>query len=389
MIPLVVRWLRVVLPPGWVVTTCFLVFLLSEGIALGLAWWLGFPPDAAWRYDMRNAVATLGCLCYGVFRVSGFHPIFHDDYRAWLKQSPWSLEKPLPAGPCHLVLQDAAVLAVLLLLLHDWPVRIVVLPQAFLVAYLGCMCCACWLTGERLMGYTLAFGLGVWARVSGDPLAAMTVLGILYLPGYFGLRRSLARFPWEMPQWWGRLQAAFGKPQERFERSGLGWPFDHLRAKPTHDGISYTDGVLISLLVGWWAYAGLAILPDPRDAMALGFVTSVYLTFGAVTGRMVIYCQHYRPPISLWGRIWTFRWIIPRYDQVLVAPALAALVGFGAPWLFARLGLPPEIALPIAISLVLLIILNMGPRLQHWALTGRHRLVPGMLTRNKREFVRL
>jgi hypothetical protein len=97
--------------------------------------------------------------------------------------------------------------------------------------------------------------------------------------------------------------------------------------------------------------------------------------------------QHHLPPISLWGRICTLRWIVPRYDQMFVSPLTAFLVAILAPFGLVRMGLPLEIALPSALSLVLWVVLAMGPSLRHWRLTGAHRIVPFML--GKQQFIEL
>ena len=67
----------------------------------------------------------------------------------------------------------------------------------------------------------------------------------------------------------------------------------------------------------------------------------------------------YADPISLWGRIRTLRWIVPGYDQVFLVAAPAS--GWPLPrsllpaWAG---GVPLEIALPLAISMVCLVALD-------------------------------
>ena len=93
-------------------------------------------------------------------------------------------------------------------------------------------------------------------------------------------------------------------------------------------------------------------------------------------GRFATYIWNYRPPISLWGRIWTGRWIIPGYDQMLAAPVCALIVGVLLPFLLDYWGAPPEYFFPLSLTVVLLIVLEMGPSLNRWQLTGNHRIVP-------------
>ena len=84
------------------------------------------------------------------------------------------------------------------------------------------------------------------------------------------------------------------------------------------------------------------------------------------------------PQISLWGRALTFRWIIPGYDQVLVGPICALLVGPMAMSVFWNSRVPGEICLSIASGLTVHFALISPPRLRHWRLTGHHRLVPAL-----------
>src|SRR5262249_15126958 len=135
--------------------------------------------------------------------------------------------------------------------------------------------------------------------------------------------------------------------------------------------------VLISALVGWWTFAGISLIPNAEDQqVALLFVLSLVAL--AVPGaRFGIYCDGYAPPISFLGRLATGRWIIPRYDQVFVAPLLAVAAGSTLGGVAVLLGLDLVVALPVVIAVVLFLSLGLGPSLQVWRLTGNHRIVEG------------
>jgi hypothetical protein len=108
------------------------------------------------------------------------------------------------------------------------------------------------------------------------------------------------------------------------------------------------------------------------------------------------------PPISLAGRVATGRWLIPGYDRVLVAPLLAVAVFVFT--VLALLDVSPKVASPprtaaglgqvvvpalyraasdpvlqasVAVGLVLLITLTVGPSRRRWLLTGTFRIRPG------------
>ena len=141
-----------------------------------------------------------------------------------------------------------------------------------------------------------------------------------------------------------------------------------------------THAILASLSLGWWAYGlgSLINIESPLDARSLVQMSYTLAIPFCVTARISIYCWNYQPPISLWGRLWTGRWIIPGYDQVLVTPLCSLLVGVVVPVWYEWLGVPPYVGLPISFSLVLMISLTGGPSFERWRTTGRHRIVPGL-----------
>jgi len=221
------------------------------------------------------------------------------------------------------------------------------------------------------------------ARLSVEPVAAALVVAMLYLPAYVGLRRSLRRFPWKDSARWKHFQARANRRKERPASLRLGWPFDWVGPKPPEGSIRYRDGLLIALLAGCWLYVGLAVDPNSREAVRICTRFCVVGCFVAVVGRTSIYCFHHRPPINLWGRIATFRWIIPGYDRVLAWPLLAGLAAVIVPFSLLAMGLPERFAYPVSLSLVLLVVLNGGPTLRRWALTGHHRITPGILQQSE------
>ena len=60
-----------------------------------------------------------------------------------------------------------------------------------------------------------------------------------------------------------------------------------------------------------------------------------------------------------------------------VAPICTLLVGMAAPLAMHLAGVELGAGLSISLALVLLVVLNMGPSLRRWRMTGRHRIVPG------------
>ena len=371
------RWMGEVLPPRWAIAIALALYLSLEALYGWWIWWVGIPDAGTEVLKVRDTAAGMVCAAYGAFRVLAFHPLFRPAYRRWLELSPWTSRKPLPVGAIRLVFQDLVLLLAVLLLLHDSQVRFVLVPSAFLGSYLVVLCLSLMLTGGWQIGYALAFGLGVAVRLGNQPVASLCVLAALYVPAYVGLRRALARFPWKMPDWWEQVEALFKPKRTEPSKTALGWPYDHLPFDLPDRLIPRKDGGLASLLAGWYLHAAASVMPDAEDPEAILAMAFFFCMMGCAVARTAAYCAVHRPPISFWGRIWTLRWIIPGYDQVLVAPICALLIGPAAV-MSCVLGLPPKIVLPLGVSLMLLITMNMGPTMKRWRLTGNHRIAPGI-----------
>jgi len=192
-----IRWFHVVLPSLlWVVTLAVLYVCAALWVPC-LEWYYGVQLDEV-RGQMSWPVLMGGTIAYAFWRAIGFHPLFRPAYATWLAASPWTSRKPLPLGPIHLVLQDVLLLGAVAFLAwlngNRWALLI---PQFFLIFYLAILGGSLFLTGDWPWGFAVAFGLGfivwLWRSLPGCLSAAV----LTYVAGYFGLRRSLARFPWE------------------------------------------------------------------------------------------------------------------------------------------------------------------------------------------------
>ena len=246
---------------------------------------------------------------------------------------------------------------------------------AFLLPYMAMLCISFWQTGLFWSGCGLAFGMALSVRLITVPAGSLAVALLLCPLAYLGLPRSLAAFPWETATFWKIAGLTKSGPTPSTALSTLGWP-STCRPRPTTLQLSSRQAVLIAALAGWWAFAVFQARKraGPR-AMIFGLTALL-----CVSGRLVLYCWNYRPPISLWGRIRTLRWIIPRYDYVFLAPLCTAMVAVAAPFAAAAIGLGEEIAIPISLTLVLLITSAQEQTLRDWRLTGHHRIVPGLIS---------
>jgi hypothetical protein len=315
----------------------------------------------------------LASVVLGIYRVAAFHPYFRASYLRWLKSTPWNVRKPLPLGPVELVPADSLGVGLIILLGATLPVpRSIEFVNIFLFSHMLALAGTFWRTGSPGFGYIAVLLLGfvpfVWTR----PWQNLVLLTGIYLLVHEGLWRALKRFPWETDG----ILADFHLMQTSETNPPCGWFFDRFhRDIMTATGISRIDAILGCMLGSWWLFVLASMVSDPRERFTVLFVGMLASTTGSAVARFATYIQGCRPPISLWGRIGTFRWIIPGFDQILIAPACSLLVGPAALVVYWRFPIPAEVCFSIAAGVSVLIGLIAPPRLKRWRLTGQYRLV--------------
>jgi hypothetical protein len=377
-------WFRVVLPIENVV-----------GVALLCDWlfyaaWMIFE-GAATRtpgtFQAWEGLSLLNLALYGIFRGTAFHPLFYKTYRTWLKNSPWTSRLPLPFGPVQLVVQDAIVVALLvaLCMLRNAGTHPAWMVLAFLIPCLLRLAESVATLGAVWYAYAAAFGIGLAFRLREWPWWSLGVALVVYGILDAGVRRTLARFhEWNFDWIDEHPSMGFNDPsvrQRREQRStSLGWPLDRLSPCLTIPSIRYRDGYLISVLTGWWTYLTYQLFPwvdaSPEASLLIQRMVVPMVPSTIAIFRIGKYMLGYLPPISLLGRIASGRLIIPGYDKIFVAPLLALLLTIGGPHLLAQFAVPPSIAVFLLSAVATAIALNLGPTLQSWQLTGKHRMVP-------------
>jgi len=400
-------WLRVVLPPMWVIVLLAIVYGLINAVHYGSELF-GLSANSYEFHALCRAQITVVALAYGIFRAIVFHPFWRLAYREWLLSTPWQHPQPLPLGPVHLVWQDLIVVGALALLItihtgstetHNFAVPALVF--TFVLAYLIPLTPTFTMKGSQHFGYAIAFGLALVIRTMSFVWLALPIAVAVYLLAWVGLRKALGRFQeWNL-EWFaerGLVFKSFDDLQEQSRQKLLGWPFDRVSLKKSPLRISYRNGILLSLLTGSvvWAVVGIShdlVLrrdlvtsllswpdvpyDDPKMTVMLNLLGLVVVFFSV--SRAFGYCWGYLPPLNLFGRLVRFRWIIPGYDQVIVAPVCAVLVAYFLPGWLHEIGLPLEFLVPLTVTLCALILINVGPSVERWQLTGNHRVVPGMI----------
>jgi hypothetical protein len=398
-----IRNARLVLPPSW--------FFIAYALLLMLAVWLDafttperprFGPPGSFGPPLRMTLAFLlgGAVVYGVFRVVCLHPAFRPAYRKWLAKTCWDNSQPLPLGPVSLTLADAVLLSLAGgLALDRVPTVSPCLPVLFFaVAYLLFVSFSLLLSGPRSYAYAILFGLSctlIWGTQPGIGCAIALATYLVALPG---LRRGLGllmeptrerdadgvvELDREFRQFSGRPEAGAAAERARRDPTQLGWPFGYLGPYRQRIRLLTFDAVCLSLLAGWLT-ACLMLLakdlggegsPGEEAAHAFSFFMAGLVVIVLVS-RMLHCFVNYRSPISLRGRLMTFRWLIPSYDQAFVAPlaGLAILFCIGRVALGA-VGMPLIFGAAAVIAAALLVGLVPGPTSRDWILTSECRIV--------------
>jgi hypothetical protein len=286
-------------------------------------------------------------------------------------------------GPLHIVPQDVLLVIASMLLCRMDNLRVLYVPTAFLSSYCALLAVFTWTTGQKWLAYALGMGLGGVLFGIQYPVAAFSAALATAMLAPAAIRASLRTFPWELPEF--MAAKSFQQYQEEQLQQRIGWPFDVFAPKVPKPWVTWTDGLGLSLLAGWWYLALYWQIQDPAKPM-MWFLLAMTWGIGGM-GRVGVYVTNHRPPIGFWGRITTLRPWQRGYDEIVLSPVLAAIVGFAAlivtvwselPGPRAVFQLPewlPLVTAPCGLSLSVAILLLGGPSLERWRLTGRHRLV--------------
>lgn len=231
------RWLRVVLPTQFVGPYLFLYAIYAAFVWFLYSYW-GLEKFAELKSSyLRLLPITVAAALYGSYRCIYFHPGFREKYLNFLKQTPWTPEKPLPLGPVTLIWQDVVVLMMLCVLL--WSTNLNYLLTLFIFGMLGYQIPMSWLFYHYSMWgyfYSLLFGLGIVILLATTPVYAAILLLGMYLFCHKGLKRSLIAM--HIPeqanksQWTEMADIAFNVQSIKKAQNRLtGWPFDNLAPK--------------------------------------------------------------------------------------------------------------------------------------------------------------
>ncbi|MGN6369778.1 MAG: hypothetical protein ACTHN5_16080 [Phycisphaerae bacterium] len=294
----------------------------------------------------------------GLSRYLRYHPASHIRYGRWLMSTPWTSKDPLPLGPPTLAWQDLLFCALIVAIdrfhLHG-PGSLPLI--VFLLAYYFPSWMLFFTTGAVPHALILFAAIPPILIFLHDQWIILACLAALYIVHHLGTRATLRKFPWRL-----------GESQPKLPL--VDWPFSRLapiEVKPT----SLRVILITSLLAGWEVFCFTSLIDLPPSPETYPTATLMIVIFGAViaAGRLFIYAKGTKPPLTLFGRFATGRFIIPRHDQIFLAPAatfiIACLLAATHPH-----ALPFNAAWAISATLLIFISCILPPSLHVFQLTG-------------------
>jgi len=315
---------------------------------------------------MRMMFLVLASFFYGYYRVRAFHPLYSRQYWQWLCLTPWSIDKPLPSGPVHLIWADLITLVPLTVLAYCNFSNYVSVPViAFLSSYVV-LTCTMFETKQVSFNILCLFLAPFTIYPFANLYIAFLVLMLLYIICWAGLRQFLRGFPWNTKYW--EADTVKELREQAIRLRIIGWPFRYLNVSGSLE-ISVLAAFLLSLLLTWWVHVIRWAIDEPYHS---GLLVIIALFVALV--RAITYGGVHRPPISLLGRIFTGRLMIPRYDKIYVAPICILLAGTILPFSLGRLGFDQVWNFELCFFLIFFLALSLPPNLREWRLTGAHRI---------------
>jgi len=384
-------------PPPFIV----FLFVLTYGIFYGGMWLILYCSGARSDLDTESMLGTsfviLGAVSFALFRLTRFHPAFHPRYAAWLRSSPWTWNRPLPLGPILLVWQDVFVIAVLAGVAWCVHATAAFVPITFGLSYLIGLNIAMAVTRTWLPCLLMAFLWPALFLTQDKDFPTGCIVAGLVIVAWAGTRFSLRTFPWSrnelesMRDSAPNLAKSLASAEIRLpgseksvwaQVSNLGWPFNALSPKAKYYSIPRLASISLSLLLGWWVYCVTVAFESSIVPAAILF----FAIFAAFI-RLVLYCNGLRTPFNIWGRLATGRLIIPGFDRVFVTPLTAIGIAIAGGVVISHFD-PSSPAIGAGLlALILYILLEGGPTMREWRLTGSHEHRPPTLREiNRRAF---
>jgi hypothetical protein len=381
--------------PPWIIVVSLLIITLLDFLipwmVLGDLTNVDLNHLASITMKSQIGFLVLAAGTYGYWRAARFNPILDDGHYRAFSVTPWQPGKPLLRGPATLVWQDgfALLLPTVIVALVDAQLCMLI-PFSFCLVY-GLTTAFTMFHAEcPYSGYGFLFIVGLPALDLSDIWIQISACAALSSLSHFSIPNSL-RNVIQNERHYSSESTEGDSDQysldERIRRSKsvsrlfLGWPLNRFPEEGLDD-LQPIHKLMRPLLFSWFSFL-LFLLIEQGE---IGFVQESYYGFTgllfvgillASALRLCLYMGGYRSPISLAGRLFTGRFIIPGYDKIFIAPLSSIIIFFLSITTFTAASGRVAINPPLAMLLSLLALYWIGPRRDTWRLTGNHRITPG------------
>lgn len=320
-------------------------------------------------FDVRLGIVLLLPVFMAIYRGYVTNPLLRKRYGEFLSLLPWDITKPLPGGSVHITVGD--IFFILLLSLCGFlsiPVLVFYPPIMFLTVYLGCMIASIYGKETRAV-YIILYLIPLSLLLVPDWIYVLGMLVAIYLFCRMALRRALSNFPWNSRLW--HYRASEEDIKNAFLTNTIIWPHLPMNEHKPAFSINTRQSLNLAALAAWWGFVLMHAFNWPTEVF---FPVYLYFLFTACFWRVSIYISRYSSPVNLFGRLFRFKFIIPGYDYVFIAPLLTLLIGGACVRIIPCIDIPEDVGYSAAIGLVLFLVTWLPPSLQTWELTGQHSI---------------
>lgn len=344
------------LPPLWTILVFFAVVFGSLGVELIAIHDKPFVP-------FRVILAFASPIAYAVWRIIKYLPLPDTAYGGWLSLTPWKYGNQLPNGPVHLNITDFIILLIFsITICIDAPQFTAVPFILFSLTYVfGTILTTPLISSQRKYWNKriLIFALmpfSVYPFLSLYSFCA--VIFVCLIITYLHQRDILKEYPWNTKLWTANTEDDLA--QGSLDYKITGWPFSSLASYPDKNYFfkpKPSNIFLLAALSIWWGHAALAFLEKHFTKLEL---IGCYKFIIIIVGVLIVVIRLYKfqglaPTISFWGRIFTGRFIIPKFDKLwAVIPLTAILITIA---FYGISALPGHEKLIFEITLFILIVL--------------------------------
>ena len=296
----------------------------------------------------RTMLIIFSPIGYAVWRTSKFLPFPHMLYGGWLSLTPWKYGQQLPAGPVFFNITDIFVIAIFCLTtLIDkktafWiPAIIFALTYIILTTFSTIYISKDKKYWVKRILIIIILPLCVYPYCSKYSFGIIATLALVI--SQLHIRDLLKDFPWNTPLWTSNFTDDLA--QSSIDYAITGWPFSSLACFPkkTFFPQEFKIYLLVAFMVTWWAHCFLGFMKNSSEGFDSVCYTFIIITYTAgLLGYRLLKFAGTMPPISFWGRIFTARFIIPKFDKLWVAVILMILTASAS---ISVIGIIPKYAL--------------------------------------------